>query len=184
MNTQRREDRWRRRCCTQGWGVSRAPGDGSSSRGWSVFGRLNSAPIARHGDTHAMVGTAPPAPGKRVATNSLQLDCRIIQLVQLVRVVLIAQFVQLVGFLLHLAVWSAVQERHDKRHNTRNGPPSGAALGEATGTLAIPGSSLSFIPSPSALDCLHPTLPQLPAGRRRWTERYDGKGNLHLLHAA
>jgi hypothetical protein len=27
-------------------------------------------------------------------------------------------------------------------------------------------------------------LPWLPAGRRRWAERYDGKGNLYLQHAA
>jgi hypothetical protein len=178
--------------------VSGISGDGSSSRGWSVR-RLNSAPIAPHSDAYAKVGTAPPAPHQqfhpsdkdrspgtpgRVATNSLQLDCRTIQLVRVVLFVWIVQFVQLVEFLLHSAVWYAVQERHDKRNSTRNGLPLGAALGEAIGTLATPGSSLSFIPSPSALDCLHPTLPQLPAGRRRWTERYDGKGNLHLLHAA
>jgi hypothetical protein len=27
-------------------------------------------------------------------------------------------------------------------------------------------------------------LPRVPAGRRRWAERYDGKGNLYLQHAA
>jgi hypothetical protein len=27
-------------------------------------------------------------------------------------------------------------------------------------------------------------LPRVPAGRRRWAERYDGKGNMYLQHAA
>jgi len=166
MSTQRRENRWQHRSCTQ-----RA---GASEHG-------NSAPIARHGRAHAKVGTAPPAKSAWLATNSLQSDHRTIQIVQLVRIV---QFVQLVRFLSHLAVQSAVRERHEKRHNARSSTPSGASVSAATGTLTTPGSSHSFIPSPSGLVRLHPTLPRFPAGKRRWTERYDGKGNLHLLHAA
>ena len=166
MNTQRRENRWQRTSCTHGAGA---------------FWHLSSGPIAQHGSAQAKVGTAPPAAPAWLATNSLQSDYRNLQLVQLVRIV---QFVQLVRFLSHLAVQSAVRERHEKRHNARSSTPSGASVSAATGTLTTPGSSHSFIPSPSGLDRLHPTLPQFPAGERRWTERYDGKGNLHLLHAA
>ena len=66
----------------------------------------------------------------------------------------------------------------------RSSPPSGAGCGAAFATLATHRSSLPRIPSPSGFVCLHPTLPQFPAGKCRWTERYDGKGNLHLLYAA
>ncbi len=64
-------------------------------------------------------------------------------------------------------------------------PPSTAAWGSATGTnSATHGSSLPHIPSPSGYARLHPILPQIPAGRRRWAERYDGKRDLYLQHAA
>jgi len=63
-------------------------------------------------------------------------------------------------------------------------PPSGAARRAASARPAIRRSSVLHIPSPSGFVRIHPTLPQFPAGRRRWTERYDGKGNLHLLNAA
>jgi hypothetical protein len=36
-----------------------------------------------------------------------------------------------------------------------------------------------LLPSP-----FHPALPQIPAGRRRRAERYDGKRDLYFLHAA
>jgi hypothetical protein len=38
--------------------------------------------------------------------------------------------------------------------------------------------------APSVLERLHPCLPHHPAGQCRWTERYDGKRDLYLLHAA
>ena len=44
--------------------------------------------------------------------------------------------------------------------------------------------SLRLTLAPSALECLHPCLPHDPAGQCRWTERYDGKRDLHLLNAA
>jgi hypothetical protein len=62
--------------------------------------------------------------------------------------------------------------------------PPGAGCRAASATLATHRSSLPRIASPSVFVCLHSTLPQFPAGKRRWTERYDGKGNLHLLNAA
>jgi hypothetical protein len=42
-------------------------------------------------------------------------------------------------------------------------------------------SPISILPGSAHL---HPTLPQAPAGYRRWAERYDGKRNLHFEHAA
>ncbi len=187
MSTQRRENRWQRISCTHGAGVSRVPGDRSSSRGWRVSGHADTAPVAQHGGAQARVGTAPPAATAWLATNSLQSGYRTIQLVQLVRIVRIVQFVpfvMLVEFISRLAVPFAGREKQDRRHTSRRAPPSRAALGAATGTLAALRSSLSLIPSPSGLARLHPALPQFPAGKRRWTERYDGKGNLHLQHAA
>ena len=67
------------------------------------------------------------------------------------------------------------------RHGT---PPFWARCGAETGTPANHGSSLPHIPNPSGLASLHRTLPQFPAGRRHRAERYDGKGNLYLQHAA
>jgi hypothetical protein len=175
MNTQRRENhstpatkayrrrsrnRWRRTSCTQRAG---APGHTSP------------APVARESRARANGGTAPPALSARLATNSLQSDCRTMKFVQLVR------FVQFVQFVPRLVEPSATR---NTRHKARSAPPSGAGFGAATGSLATVGSSLSFISSPAGLTRLHPTLLRFPAGKRRWTERYDGKGNLHLLHAA
>ena len=63
-------------------------------------------------------------------------------------------------------------------------PPFGAGLGAEIGTPAKHGSSLPHIPCPSGLAPLYRTLPRVPAGRRRRAERYDGKGNMYLQHAA
>ena len=114
---------------------------------------------ARHGIVQiASGGTAPPGFPAWLATKSLQSGYRIVQLVR---------FVQMVG-----------------QYLRRGSPPFRAGRGAETGTPAIHGSSLPHIPSPSGLARLHPTLPRVPAGRRRWAERYDGKGNLYLQHAA
>jgi len=45
-------------------------------------------------------------------------------------------------------------------------------------------SSPAPIYSPSGSSRLHPALSEIPAGKRRWAERYDGKGNLHFQYAA
>ena len=88
--------------------------------------------------------------------------------------------------------WSATNSLQSEYSNLqlarqnirRSSPPPGAGCGAAFDPLATHRSSFSRIPSHSGLVCLHPTLPRFPAGKRRWTERYDGKGNLHLLYAA
>jgi hypothetical protein len=71
-----------------------------------------------------------------------------------------------------------------KQNIRRSSPSPGTGCRAACATLANHRSSLPRIASPSGLVRLHPTLSQFPAGKRRWTERYDGKGNLHLLNAA
>ena len=166
MSTQRRESRWQRISCTGSGvpdrqlvpnGVQRA-GRLSlpSDRSWSL-GWLAGVPgpIARWDCASADGRTAPPGIQARLATNSLQMGNRIVKLVQFVF--------------------------RELRHSS---PPFRAGLGEETGTPANHGSSLPHILPPSSLARLHPPLPRVPAGRRRWAERYDGKGNMHLQHAA
>jgi hypothetical protein len=132
------------------------------------FGLTSPAPVAFSASASATVGTAPenhpndedrslgtPA---RVATNSLQSDCCNLYLVN--------------------SAWLITQD------NRRSLPPPGAGSPSATGTLTTHRSSLPFIPCPPGFASLHPTLPQFPAGHSRWMERYDGKRDLHLQHAA
>ena len=120
--------------------------------------QVSSAQIARQVRANANGGTAPPRTSVRLATNSLQSDYRSIQIVRPVRFF-----------------------RIDIR---RGSPPPGAGNRTDTGSPATHGSSPPPIPFPSGFARLHPALPQIPAGRRRWAERYDGKRDLHLQHAA
>jgi hypothetical protein len=108
----------------------------------------------------ARVGTAPPRaidrlPAVRLATNSLQLGHRNTKLV-----------------------------RQDSRRRPHSPPPIWAARSAITGTPATRRSSLPLTPAPSVLESLHPSLPKNPAGKCRWTERYDGKRDLHFQYAA
>ena len=144
MSTQRRESRWQRTSCT-----------GRTEES----GRTIPGLIARHSSASANGGTAPPgfqvsfhpsdkdpSPGapEWLATKSLQMGYRIVQLIQFVRLVWLVRFVQI-----------------DLRHAS---PPFGAEPGAETGTPAINGSSLPHIPSPSGLARFHLTLPLVPAG--------------------
>jgi hypothetical protein len=154
MSTQRRENRLRRTSCT---GVSGISFSGSNVRlGYAI----------------ASGGTAPPDFLVWLATISLLSGYRIVQLVQSVQLIQLVQSVQLVQPVQIL--------RQDLLRHC--GSPFGSGSGAKTGRSANHG-----FPPPPTLSCLarlHPNLPQVPVGRRRWTERYDGKGNLHLLHAA
>jgi len=125
------------------------------ARGWE---QASPASIAGNAHAHANGGTAPPASPARLATNSLQSDLRIAMIARLVR--------------------------QDIRHSSRSSSPPGTMRSATSGTPANLGSSLPLIPFPSGFASLHPTLPQAPAGRRRWAERYDGKRDLYLQHAA
>ena len=163
MSTQRRENRWQRTSCTQRAETSSILGDESLSLVWKVSGNASPGPVAQHGRANATVGTAPirfhpsdndPSPGAPDWSATNSLQSEYSNL-QLAR-----------------------------QNIRRSSPPSGAGCGAAFATLATHRSSLPRIPSPSGFVCLHPTLPQFPAGKCRWTERYDGKGNLHLLYAA
>jgi hypothetical protein len=137
MSTQRRENRWQRTSCTE------------RADTWKQACLL---PVAQQSRARANGGTAPPAVSAWLATNSLQLDHRIGQLV--------------------------------RQSHRRGSPPPGAGSNAATATPATLRSSLPLIPFPSGFARIHPSFPQVPAGDSRWTERYDGKGNLHLQYAA
>jgi hypothetical protein len=175
MSTQRRENRWQRTGYTEREGSNRQFLTDGAQRagppGLVVPGLTKPFPCA-----NADGGTAPPgkpawfhpsdedpSPGTpvRLATNSLQRDYSIVQSVQIV------QLVRLVS--------------QDKR---RDSPPFKAGSSAATGVPATHGLFLSLNVFPFGFARLHPTLSRVPAGRRRWTERYDGKGNLHIQHAA
>jgi hypothetical protein len=65
----------------------------------------------------------------------------------------------------------------------RGSPPLRAACHERAATAKHWLSSLHIPQLPARTRPL-PTLPHAPAGENRWAERYDGKGNLHIQHAA
>ena len=66
----------------------------------------------------------------------------------------------------------------------RGSPPVWGANHSVASLTASRRSSLPLIPRPSVIELLHPALPQFPAANRSRTERYDGKRDLHLQHAA
>jgi hypothetical protein len=175
MSTQRREDgstpatnthrrvprnRWQRRICTDP-----TVGLGRFWLGFIVW-------LAR---AIATVGTAPPketegfpkacfhpsdkelSPGPREqsATNSLQSDHSTTKLV-----------------------------RQDLRRTPRSAPPFRAGRRALTGTPATRRSSVPLTPSTAELVSVCLSWPNHPAGKCRWTERYDGQRNLHFLNAA
>jgi hypothetical protein len=120
------------------------------------FGEVCQTPSAQFAHAHASGGTAPRGffPAK-LATNSLQSDYRSTRMVRLVSL------------------------------NIRRGsPPSGAGRRATAVTLKSFGSSLPHIPSSSGLARLYLTLPWVPAASSCRTERYDGKRDLHIQHAA
>jgi hypothetical protein len=149
MSTQRRENRWQRTSCTESgslaWhmlpdGVQRAGPNGKSFPG----------SFARQDCAIANGGTAPPGiyplndrnlsmgVPAWLATNSLHLDCRIVELVRLVCLA-----------------------RQDARSGS---PPLGAGRRASTGTRRF--TDHSYCPPPSLPDLPghHPALPQVPAG--------------------
>jgi len=69
---------------------------------------------------------------------------------------------------------------------SRCGSPPSRAAGYSGDSVrrAIHWSSRLHIPQHSSRARLHRSLPHAPAGESRWAERYDGKGNLHIQHAA
>jgi hypothetical protein len=154
MSTQRREIRWRHIRCAGRWGQTFL------------------CPLAQRASAIASGGTAPPGFPAWFATNSLQSGFRIVQLDRLVQL-LFVQLVQLVQLVLLV--------RLVLRHGS---PPFGAVLARQPEDQRITVSPSRTSPSLPASRVFHPTLPWVPAGRRRWAERYDGKGNLYLQHAA
>jgi hypothetical protein len=72
------------------------------------------------------------------------------------------------------------------RLRSRCGSPPMRAAGriEEPSGSATPWSSTLHSPKLPARTRLHLPLPHAPAGQNRWAERHDGKGNLHIQHAA
>jgi hypothetical protein len=167
MSTQRRENRWQRTSCTASARASKAPGDSSSSLEWGVSGQAIPSPLALFRSANATVGTAPPGFPARFHPSDEGLSPGSLEQLATISLQSGYRIVQLV-----------LQEL---RHGSL--PPK-ASLGEETGTPANHGSSLPRISSLSRLPRLHRILVRVPAGGRRWAERYDGKGNMYLQHAA
>jgi len=129
-------------------------------RDWRIFSETACAEngeqleVARTALESSSPATAPTAPHWE-ATNSLHLDSCISRYVEL--------------FVLEV--------RRDLH-------PVGDAGRAASSLTATSRSFLPLIPRPPVLASLHPALPQFPAAKRSRTERYDGKRDLHLQHAA
>jgi hypothetical protein len=169
--------------------------------------RFFSAPIRQHGRAGANGGTAPGTP---VATKSLYSGFRSVEFVWLVQLLirqlntvkvphpfprflrkwmgirchcfLAGSIVQLVQLVQAVQIGRLVgQIRQDLRCGST---PFRASRHTAPGTPATYGSFPPHIPSLADFTRFHPTLPQDPTGIRRWAERYDGKRDLHLQHAA
>ena len=148
MSTQRRENRstpatetcrrgpryrWRRTSCTRRSEVSGIFSPSPVARCTCSIASGRTASVSHPSDQDLSPGTP-----VRLATNSLQSDYRIVQLVQVV-----------------LFVCQDVRQLS---------PPFGAGPGVTTETPATHGSSPPHIPSPSGHARLHPTLPRVPAG--------------------
>jgi len=168
MSTQRRENRWQAYKLHGKRRGFQSSGDSSSSLGWGVSGQSYplSARSIRLCGCHGWNGPAGfPGTLSTPATKDLSPESQ----EQLATISLQSDYriVQLVLHVLRLG-----------------SPPFRASFGAETGTPANHGLSPRHIGSLSGLARLHPTLTRVPAGRRRWAERYDGKGNMHLQHAA
>ena len=159
MRTQRRENRWQSSRSTE----CAAHGGRYSLSGSRVSGQASPAPAAFHAGDGATVGTAPPSTTGSLlpnwlATNSLQSDSRMVKFVWLVP--------------------------RNIRHSSRSSPPLWNGNRSVSGIPATHVALLPHIPFSSGFARLHPTLPHDPAGQCRWTERYDGKRDMHFQHAA
>jgi hypothetical protein len=158
MNTQRREKPSAPASENDGRGARNRWQRSSCTQSAEVSGPVIPAPIARNSRALATDGTAPPVLPARWVTNSLQSEQNHLNFVT--------------------PAWFVPQD------SRRSLPPPGAGIHAATGTLTTRRSSSPFIPSPSGFVSIHPTSPQFPVGFGRWTERYDGKRDLYLQHAA
>jgi hypothetical protein len=160
MSTQRRENRWQRPSCADRAGASSVLSD-VNSLGQRILEHVSSTPGTRFGRAVASGGTAPLLSivwlaFAWLATNSLLSDLRTRMPVRLV----------LLGIPYGLP------------------PVMRAGPRAITDTSAKRRLSIPHIPNLPGSTRVHPTLPQAPAGRRRWAERYDGKRDMYFQHAA
>jgi hypothetical protein len=159
MSTQRRENRWQRYCteCRREAGRIWFILLGWFVRAVATVGTALPQTITRLSAACFHPSDKDPSPGtpERLATNSLQSGHRFTQPV-----------------------------RQEISRPSPSSPPTRAARSAIAGTPATCRSSLRLNPAPSVLVRLHPSLALIPAGQCRWTERYDGKRDLHFLNAA
>ena len=159
MSTQRREYRWQHRSCTEH--------ANRSSQIWLAF-------IAWFARGFATVGTAPPKAIVTMPTASFHPSDKVGALWASPGTPGRSATNSLQSD--HLFAQLAPFVEQDIR---RGSPP--------TGTATRPAGSRSSLPlalSPPVLASVRPSLPNHPAGKCRWTERYDGKRNLHFQHPA
>jgi hypothetical protein len=149
MSTQRRENRWQRTSCTEcGFLDWRFVPDGEQRAG--PHGESSPGPFARQDGAIANGGTAPPGYHPPIdmnlslgipawlATNSLHLDCRIVELVRLVCLA--------------------------RQDEGRGSPPLGAGRCASAGTRRFTEHSYCPPPTLPVSPGFHPSLPQVPAG--------------------
>jgi hypothetical protein len=131
-----------------------------------ALGQKESTPIAKKARAYATVGTAPP----HITASFHPSDKN-----------------PSPGTPARLATNSLQSDHRTKQlvgQDRHGSPPSQAGNRTATGTPATCRSPHPLISSPSAFEPIHTASPHLPAGLSRWMERYDGKRNLYLQHAA
>lgn len=161
MSTQRRENRWQRLSCAHRAEASSVLSDVYSSLGVGILEPVSATPRTRLGRAVASGGTAPLLSTvwlalAWLATNSLLSDLR-----------------------------TRVLNRLSKLGLPYGLPPVTRAGRRAiTNTSAERSLSFPHIPNLPGLTRVYPTLPQAPAGRRRWAERYDGKRDMYFQYAA
>ena len=167
MSTQRREIRWQRTSCTEHTGAPTVSGSESSSPVRVSRGQKDPASAMQFACARAIGGTAPPEAAFGLpSSNAGPLQERKARLAtnSLHPDYRLEQFV-----------------RQDNRCGS---PPLGAGSRAVAAKLDTRRSSHSRLPIPPGFASFHPTLPQAPVGTRRRAERYDGKRDLHLQHAA
>jgi hypothetical protein len=160
MSTQRREDGFSKAAEVRRRGIRDRRQQvvlTDQENGWSRVWLVLFAWIAR---AIAAVGTAPlettdrSSPGRQ-ATKSLHTDY---------------QTRQIVG--------------QATRRAQRGALSLWGLCGAGADAPATYGSSLRLILAPSVLMTDHRSSPHIPAGKRRWTERQDGKRDMHFFNAA
>ena len=164
MDVQRREDRSTPATKTSRRGPRCRWRHASCAIYAGLLGAFSHGSVAQQLCSIARGGTAPPEYSAWLATKSLQSDCRIVQLVWLVRLFRLVSL--------------------GRQDLYRGSPPFGADAARKPEHLQRTRHPYRSSPFLSVQLGSHPTAPQFPAGKGRRAERYDGKRDMHLQHTA